>query len=259
MRSRLRSIDMRKALFVLPNLFTLSSVLCSFYAMSLLTKEGIDGRGFLAASCAIMFAMFFDAADGRVARLTKTQSDFGVQLDSLADLVSFGVAPALLVYRWSLYHLGDLGLLFAFVFVAAGACRLARFNVLVARGIDSSRDFVGLAIPLAAFCLIAGVIAGVKVGSDPELVAPYLSGFTVLVALLQVSTIRYRSYKDWRLTPGSGALLVVSVGGPLAVALWLGQAALMLIIVALLYVMTGLLGALFGRRGEADETPEVSP
>jgi CDP-diacylglycerol--serine O-phosphatidyltransferase len=253
MKNRLRSIDLRKALFVLPNLFTLSSVLCSFYAMSLLTREGIDGRGFLAACYAIMFAMFFDAADGRVARLTRTQSDFGVQLDSLADLISFGVAPALLVNRWSLHHLGELGLLLSFVFVAAGACRLARFNVLVARGVDSSRDFVGLAIPIAAFCLIAGVIAGVKADVDPELVAPYFSGFTVVVALLQVSTIRYRSFKDWRLTPVSGALLLLCVGGPLAVAIWLGEPALMLIFLALLYVLSGMLGALFGRRGELEE------
>src|SRR5271156_4013796 len=124
---------LRKAMFVLPNLFTVSSIFCGFFAMTLWAGgEERTGR-FYQAALAILFAIFFDGFDGRVARLTKTQSEFGVQLDSLADLVSFGVAPALLLYKWALQPLGFWGLFLAFLFTACGALRLARFNVLAKR------------------------------------------------------------------------------------------------------------------------------
>ena len=123
-------VDLRKSLFILPNLFTLSSVLCGYYAILTATKPEVSADDFYRASLLVIFAMFFDSLDGRVARMTKTQSAFGLQIDSLADVVSFGVAPALLVYQWSLHSLGTMGLIGAFLFVACGAIRLARFNVL---------------------------------------------------------------------------------------------------------------------------------
>src|SRR5688572_11971681 len=126
MRVRVR---LRKSLFLLPNLITLSSVFCGFHAITL-CGEGADEKDFVRAALLIVYAMFFDILDGRVARLTKTQSALGVQLDSLADVISFGVAPATLVYRWSLVALGSVGLFACFAFVAAGVLRLARFNVL---------------------------------------------------------------------------------------------------------------------------------
>src|SRR6188768_3321739 len=107
------AMKLRKLMFVLPNLFTLTSIFCGFYALTLCAGEATPQQLYQAA-LAIFFAMFFDAFDGRVARMTKTQSDFGVQLDSLADVISFGAAPALLVYKWALSPLGFAGLFIAF-------------------------------------------------------------------------------------------------------------------------------------------------
>ena len=152
-------VKLRKAMFVLPNLFTVSSIFLGFYALTLCTGDATPEQLYRAA-IAIFFAMFFDAFDGRVARMTKTQSDFGMELDSLADVVSFGAAPALLVFKWALAPLGTVGLVISFSFAACGALRLARFNVLAMRGDKgSSRFFVGLPIPLAAGAIVALVIA----------------------------------------------------------------------------------------------------
>src|SRR6185436_16583605 len=115
--------------FLLPNMITLSSIFCGFDSIVVsATARGDDD--YYRASLLIIYALFFDILDGRVARLTKTQSAFGLQIDSLADVVSFGVAPALLAYKWSLVQLGTPGIVIAFAFTGAGAVRLARFNVL---------------------------------------------------------------------------------------------------------------------------------
>jgi CDP-diacylglycerol--serine O-phosphatidyltransferase len=148
--------------------------------------------------------MFFDGFDGRVARLTRTQSQFGVELDSLADVISFGVAPAMLVYKWALAPLGFIGLFAAFLYTACGALRLARFNVLSQRA-ASHRFFVGLPIPLAAGTIVSVVIAhhltrGRELGTGARV--PYLVVVTVL-SLLMVSTLRYRTFKDLRLNAAS--------------------------------------------------------
>ncbi|HEY4393839.1 MAG TPA: CDP-alcohol phosphatidyltransferase family protein, partial [Polyangia bacterium] len=129
MPPRARKLDLRKTLFLLPNIITLSSVFCGFDSIRVsATAQGDDD--YYRASLLLVFALFFDTLDGRVARLTKTQSAFGLQIDSLADAISFGVAPALLVYKWSLWQRPLVGLIGAYVFAAAGAVRLARFNVL---------------------------------------------------------------------------------------------------------------------------------
>src|SRR5271156_9644 len=149
---------LRKAMFVLPNLFTVSSIFCGFFAMTLWAGgEERTGR-FYQAALAILFAIFFDGFDGRVARLTKTQSEFGMQLDSLADVVSFGAAPALLLYKWTLEPLGFWGLFVAAAYVSCGALRLARFNLLANRP-ASSQFLVALPIPVAAGAVIAVAIA----------------------------------------------------------------------------------------------------
>ncbi len=193
---------LRKALFVLPNLFTVSSIFCGFYALALCAGER-PGRYYQAA-LAILFAIFFDAFDGRVARLTKTQSEFGMQLDSLADVVSFGAAPALLLYKSTLEPLGFWGLFFSAAYVSCGALRLARFNLLSNRH-ASSQFFVGLPIPVAAGAVIAVVIAhGV---TDVSLPPVPMMVLTVVLSYLMVSNIRYRTFKGTQLNRGRAALL----------------------------------------------------
>lgn len=195
-------IDLRKSLFILPNLFTLSSVFCGFYA-ALLGAQAHSSADFYKAALLIIFAMFFDIVDGRVARLTRTQSAFGIQIDSLADIVSFGVAPGILVHRWSLAALDDLGLFAAFAFVAAGTIRLARFNVLSMRQDGSpgkpGKYIKGLPIPGAAGLIVSLVLAdhavSGRLGESPILVL----AIVLVLAVFMVSSIPFRSFKDLRL------------------------------------------------------------
>lgn len=203
-------MKLRDLMFVLPNLFTVSSIFCGFGAMTLCTGDAGPTRLYQAA-LAIFFGVFFDGFDGRVARLTKTQSLFGQELDSLADVVTFGAAPALLVYRWALADLGFLGVFGAFCFAACGALRLARFNVLAIRSPHggSSSFFVGMPIPFAAVGIIAMVIAYENARGGPlpsEARGPVL-GVVIFLALLMVSTVRYRTFKDAR--PNARTLLLL--------------------------------------------------
>jgi CDP-diacylglycerol--serine O-phosphatidyltransferase len=177
-------INLRKAMFVLPNLFTVSSIFLGFYSMTLAAGDATPEQLYRAA-LAIFFAIFFDMFDGRVARMTRTQSDFGVQLDSLADVISFGAAPALLVYKWALAPMGFLGLFLSFSFAACGALRLARFNVLAARGDKAShRFFTGLPIPLAA-----GVVIGLATRASFVLLV--YAGAYILLGLVESIFFRH--------------------------------------------------------------------
>ena len=244
--------DLGKLLFVLPNLFTMSSVLCGFYAITTLAAGQGDERSCLNASLAIVFAGFFDGMDGRVARLTRTQTDFGVQLDSLADLISFGAAPALLVHQWALAGLGWPGLITSFLFLAAGTARLARFNVMSARGDNPSHVFVGLSIPLAAVALISLVVACIKLDIDGQVYAPWVAIYVIVLAVLQVSTVRFRSFKKLRLSRASVIGLIIALVTPIVIALHFGQPWLMLLIFTGGYICSGLIEHLIGvLRGEA--------
>ena len=238
--------DLGKLLFVLPNLFTMSSVLCGFYAITTLAAGQGDERSCLNASLAIVFAGFFDGMDGRVARLTRTQTDFGVQLDSLADLISFGAAPALLVHQWALVDLGWPGLITSFLFLAAGTARLARFNVMSARGDNPSNVFVGLSIPLAAVALISLVVACLKLNIDGQVYAPWVALYVIVLAVLQVSTVRFRSFKTLRLSRTSVIGLIIALVTPIVIALRLGQPWLMLLIFSGGYICWGLIEHLVG-------------
>jgi len=204
-------MKLRKLMFVLPNLFTCTSIFCGFYALTLCAGDATPAQLYQ-ASIAIIFAMFFDGFDGRVARLTKTQSQFGVELDSLADVVSFGVVPAMLVYKWALSALGFVGIFIAFAFAACGALRLARFNVLAQRPHPGGmRYFVGLPIPLAAGVVVSMVIAH-HVGQGGALPASAdgpVAGLVVALSLLMVSTVRYRTFKDLRLSPRSATVFML--------------------------------------------------
>lgn len=179
----------KKGIYLLPNLFTTAALFSGFYAI----VASMNGR-FEAATVAIFIAMVLDGLDGRVARMTNTQSDFGAEYDSLADLVSFGLAPALVMYNWSLSQLGKLGWCAAFIYTAATALRLARFNTQV--GKEDKAYFQGLPSPAAA-AVVAGFIwfcedLGIA-GSDVQLLSAIL---TVLIGISMVSNLRYRSFKD---------------------------------------------------------------
>lgn len=183
----------RRGIYLLPNLFTTACLFSGFYAV----VAAMGGR-YEAAVIAVFIAMIMDGLDGRVARLTNTQTDFGAQYDSLADMVSFGVAPSLVMFTWSLNHLGKIGWLGAFIYAAAAALRLARFNTQV--GVADKRYFQGLASPAAAATLMGGVWVAVDYGNtygisgaDLRIAALIL---TVSCGILMVSNVRYRSFKD---------------------------------------------------------------
>lgn len=199
-----RRFDLRKTLFLLPNLITLSSIFCGFDSIRL-SATATTEDDFYRAALLIVFAMFFDALDGRVARMTKTQSAFGLQIDSLADIVSFGVAPSILVYQWTLHRVGFAGLVAAFVFTACGAIRLARFNVLSTdqegKPAKPSKYIVGLPIPGAAGILVSIVVANHAVAGaiGRAEYAWAICWVTIVLSVLMVSTLRFRSFKDLKL------------------------------------------------------------
>ena len=241
-------INLRKAMFVLPNLFTVSSIFLGFYSMTLAAGDATPVQLYRAA-LAIFFAIFFDMFDGRVARMTRTQSDFGVQLDSLADVVSFGAAPALLVYKWALAPLGFLGLFLSFSFAACGALRLARFNVLAARGDKAShRFFVGLPIPLAAGALVSVVIAHYRqfgAATAPSTRVPIAIGVGLL-SFLMVSTVRYRTFKDVKLSPRSIATFALVLATCIVIGI-MTRASVVLLVGAAAYIVMGLVESIFFR------------
>lgn len=212
-----RRLNLKKTLFLLPNLITLSSIFCGFDAIRL-SATGQGEEDFYRAALLIVFAMVFDMLDGRVARLTKTQSAFGLQIDSLADVVSFGVAPGILVYEWSLHHFGVGGLIASFLFVAAGAVRLARFNVLSmgesGQPTKPSKYVVGLPIPGAAGILVAIVVANHSTGGviGNAGYAPLVLAVTLGLSALMVSTVRFRSFKEIKLDLPTAAFALFLVG-----------------------------------------------
>ncbi len=231
-------MNWHKLMFVLPNLFTVSSIFCGFYSMTLSQSGEFTG-----AAIAIFFAVFFDCFDGRVARLTKTQSEFGVELDSLADVMSFGLAPALLVYLWMLQPLGMLGLFIAFAFATCGALRLARFNVLAHRKIPgSSKFFVGLPIPLGAGMIVALVLAH-ESGPLPLLDrSPWgIALIVLLLAALMVSNVRYRTFKDMKFSRKSAGSFLALILFGLALAVTILTPPLVLLLYFSGYLSMGLI------------------
>jgi CDP-diacylglycerol--serine O-phosphatidyltransferase len=180
----------RKGIYLLPNLLTTGALFAGFYAI----VAAINGR-YEPAAVSIFVAMVLDGMDGRIARMTNTQSDFGAEYDSLSDMVSFGLAPALVAYEWMLVELGKIGWLCAFVFTSAAALRLARFNTQ-ARVADK-RFFQGLPSPAAA-AVLAGIIWFFESYALKSHFAamPVLFVLTIAMALLMVSNMRYYSFKE---------------------------------------------------------------
>jgi CDP-diacylglycerol--serine O-phosphatidyltransferase len=241
-----RKLDLRKTLFLLPNIITLSSVFCGFDSIRMSATAQNDDD-YYRASLLLVFALFFDTLDGRVARLTKTQSAFGLQIDSLADAISFGVAPALLVFKWSLFQRPMLGLVASFLFTAAGTARLARFNVLSmgdkGSPVKPGKYIVGLPVPGAAGILISLVLANHAMGEELMLRGPKyvwaMSMLTIFLSFLMVSTIKFRSFKDLRLNARTFALVAFAVCSSAIVSLQT-RPAFVLVWLLSCYVLIGL-------------------
>jgi CDP-diacylglycerol--serine O-phosphatidyltransferase len=180
----------RKGIYLLPNLLTTGALFCGFYAV----LTGFGGQHEWACM-AVFIALFFDGLDGKVARLTQTESDFGAQYDSLADMVSFGVAPAVIAYGWGLSNLGKLGLAAAFVFTSCAALRLARFNVQSRVREVSFRNFIGLPSPAAA-ALVVGLVWSTHLLETSVTLNLIGALITVSAGLLMVSSFKYPSFKQ---------------------------------------------------------------
>jgi CDP-diacylglycerol--serine O-phosphatidyltransferase len=250
-------VDFRKTYYILPNLFTLSSILCGFASLALSASDRSEGDLYFAA-LAICFGLFFDTFDGRVARLTKTQTDLGRDLDSLADVITFGAAPALLVYKWGLTDFGYLGMLIAGSFVCAGAMRLARFNVLSRRaeaaGAKPGKFTLGLSIPPAAGVLVFMVIVSHNAG-EYKLISEGSTAVVVLIlSYLMVSRIRFRSFKELRLSLKTVGVVLLVTG---ACATWVAAGfakAFIFLLLVIAYIVLGLAEeVLFYRRRRLQE------
>lgn len=225
-----------KGVYLLPNLFTTAALFSGFYSIIAAMNEN-----FTHAAVAIFISMIFDGLDGRVARLTHTQSAFGAEYDSLADMVSFGIAPALVVFTWSLAPLGKIGWIAAFIYAVGAALRLARFNTML--GVEEKRYFTGLPSPAAA-ALVAGVIwAANDKGVTGESMATIMALLVPITGLLMVSNVKYRSFKDLNLK--GRVPFVVLLIAVLVLVLVALEPALVLMSVFCLYGLWGVLGIFF--------------
>ncbi|MBI1733401.1 MAG: CDP-diacylglycerol--serine O-phosphatidyltransferase [Gammaproteobacteria bacterium] len=243
----------RRGIYLLPNLLTTAALFCGFYAI----VAAIHGR-FEPAAVALFIAMILDGMDGRIARLTRTTSDFGVQYDSLSDMVSFGLAPALVVYQWSLSAWGKPGWLAAFIYAACAALRLARFNTQA--GSADKRYFQGLPSPAAA-AVIAGMVWFGDFATLRDQAGIVLLTFplTVLAGVLMVSNIRYHSFKELDLhgrVPFVAVLIAMLILVLIAI-----EPSLILFGLALIYAVSGpvmTLGAVQRLRARSRKLPDES-
>ena len=222
-----------RGIYLLPNLFTTAALFAGFYAV-LAAMNGL----FEKAAVAIFIAMIMDGLDGRIARLTHTQTAFGAEYDSLSDMVAFGLAPALVAYVWALHDLGKPGWLAAFIYTAGAALRLARFNSRLE--VADSHYFQGLPSPSAAAIVAASVWLGVDLGLEGRNLGVPMGLLTGGVGLLMVSNVRYNSFKHIDLK-GKVPFMVV-VGIALAFAVILVQPPLVLFSIFALYALSGLVG-----------------
>ncbi len=223
-------VKRRRGIYLLPNLFTTAALFSGFYAVLAAVNSQFD-----AAAIAIFVAMVLDGMDGRVARMTNTQTAFGAEYDSLSDMVAFGLAPALVMYVWALKGLGKFGWLAAFIYTAAAALRLARFNTQV--GIADKRYFQGLPSPAAAAILAAAIWGAVEYGINKDDVDSLVGLLTAAVGLLMVSNFRYHSFKelDFRGKVPFFALVVIML--VFSIVLW--EPPFVLFAVFLTYAVSG--------------------
>jgi CDP-diacylglycerol--serine O-phosphatidyltransferase len=239
---RRRRLRMRPGMhiYVLPNLITTMNMFSGFLAII----QAIKGD-YVFSAYAIVAAAVFDQLDGRVARLTHSMSKFGAEYDSLCDLVSFGVAPSVMLYLWALQPLGRIGWLISFLFTACGALRLARFNVQA--NIVEKSYFQGLPVPMAAGIVASAVLAYSDLGWDPQ-ASWGLLAMTGLLAIVMVSTFRYRSFKDIDLKQRLPFHYIV-VGLAIIVAVALRPEVMLFV----LFMSYAVVGAVFGILGWGKE------
>ncbi len=229
----------RRGIYLLPNLFTTGALFSGFYAIT----SAMNGQ-FELAAIAIFIAMVLDGLDGRVARLTNTQSAFGAEYDSMADMISFGAAPALVMYAWSLSALGKAGWVAAFVHAAGAALRLARFNTQLAT--QDKRYFQGLPSPSAAAIPAGFIWVAVKYEIPLESIQYFGLGMAVCTGLLMVSNFRYYSFKDIDLHGRVSFLWAILV--MLLFALLYTNTPLVLFTIFTLYALSGPILTLGRRR-----------
>src|SRR5688572_25016413 len=242
----------RRGVYLLPSMFTMANMFCG-YACIVYAMRG----EFATAAPFIGFAIVLDMLDGRVARMTGATSDFGIEFDSLADVVSFGVAPAILAFSWGLQPLGRVGWAVGFLFVAAAAVRLARFNIQAA--VQDKRYFAGLPSPAAAGVVAATVFAYPDGFVTTAHAVPVLA-MVIVPALLMVSTIRFRSFKtiDLQARRSYPVLLLVALGISLVAA----QPQYLLVVLAYTYLASAFVGLAWTRlrrRGGHEEQPIPGP
>ncbi len=204
----------RKGIYILPNLFTLAALFGGFYAIVMAMNQRFEQ-----AAIGVFCAMVLDSLDGRVARLTNTTSAFGEQMDSLSDMVSFGAAPALIVYEWALKGMGKLGWIAAFVYCSAAALRLARFNVNA--GVVDKRFFQGLPSPAAAALVMGFIWLMDDAGYQGFREGPWLGwvalGFTLYAGLTMVTNVPFYSFKDLNLRRSVPFIAIVAIALAIAV------------------------------------------
>jgi CDP-diacylglycerol---serine O-phosphatidyltransferase len=239
---------LRRGVYLLPSLFTMANMFYG-YACIVFAMRG----EFATAAPFIGFAIVLDMLDGRIARLTGATSDFGIEFDSLADVISFGVAPSILAFAWGLYPLGRLGWAAAFIFAAAAAVRLARFNIQT--GHVDKRYFVGMPSPAAA-AVPASTVFAYPIGLHTYAEALPVLAMVVVPALLMVSTIRFRSFKtfNWQVRRSYPVLILVA----LAIALLASHPEIILVVTAYLYLLSAFIGLAWHRlRRKGPEPPPV--
>ncbi|GIX46164.1 MAG: CDP-diacylglycerol--serine O-phosphatidyltransferase [Candidatus Tectimicrobiota bacterium] len=239
---------MKRGMYLLPNLFTTGNLLCGFSSVI----AALNGQ-YTQAALAILVAVVLDCLDGKVARMTNSASAFGLEYDSLADLLSFGVAPGLLLYTWILQPFGHFGWLAAFLFVICGALRLARFNV---QATSLQRYvFIGLPIPAAAGVIASAVLLSERLTHDAHVAEIERSLFLVLavyvLALLMVSNIKYRSLKYLRLRRPFPLPLLVGAVLALPIALLVPEFFLFLLFLG--YALSGPVESLLRRKKPEEE------
>ena len=237
------SLGRHRLLFVVPNAITLGSLFCGFDAIRLAARSSPEDcrRG----AILLVLALVFDILDGRVARLTRTQSAFGVQIDSLADVVSFGIAPAFLIYTMSLHQGGVGGLLAAFSFVGAGAIRLARFNVLTMgdRGAPKApgKYILGLPVPGAAMVLVSLILLDDPVHSSLMQATQRwnLATLTIVLSGLMVSRVRFPAFKRLPFNARTVTIGSLLLGSSLFLALWVKPPAVLGWLISI-YLLSGI-------------------
>jgi len=237
----------RRGIYILPSTFTIGNIFCGFYAIIASFKGD-----FHIAAVLIGIAFVLDSLDGRIARLTRSTSAFGRQFDSLADIISFGVAPSLLVFSWAFSNLGRVGWLTSLIFIICGAMRLARFNIQ--KSPVDTRYFVGLPIPATAFFL-ATMVFYYPNRIDNKITSIFIMGLVYMVSFLMISKLRYRSFKDIDFRKRKSYFIIIII----ALFFWLVIIHPQVVLLALSssFVLSGILSKMFAlrRRRKITEAP----